>query len=216
MSFVEENTAIAETLKIIEVLKENNYKCDVRMDECVAHDTLFSLPDIAKILGYSSRRCAIRNIILSEKHHVYVKTKGGMQMVNYITFEGLRQLLTNSRKIEAVNFAKCLGIDIKYTSYLCSETDTIMRIMQAFSNENMIRQYKVKKFAIDLYFTDYKLAIECDEDHYDKEKDSKREKEIIETLGCKFIRYKPYSKDFNIFSVISEIFYNIKNQVSKK
>ena len=38
--------------------------------------------------------------------------------------------------------------------------------MQAFNGEEMIHQFSAGKYRIDLYFPEYKLAIECDEfDH---------------------------------------------------
>ena len=38
------------------------------------------------------------------------------------------------------------------------------------------------------------------------EKDNLREDIIKKELNCIFIRYKPYSKDFNIFSIINKIY----------
>ena len=58
----------------------------------------------------------------------------------------------------------------------------------------MQTQYSVLGFRFDLYFYDYKLAVEvdefgdCDRDRYNEEK---REKKLKEELGCKFIRINP-------------------------
>ena len=40
--------------------------------------------------------------------------------------------------------------------------------------------------------------------------DENREKEINEILNCKFIRYKPYDNDFNIFNLLNRIYLHIK------
>ena len=75
----------------------------------------------------------------------------------------------------------------------------------------MVTQYKIDKYLIDLYFLDYKLAIECDENHTDIEYDNKRQQYVEYALGCKFIRYKPYDKNFNIFSLLNDIYVHISN-----
>lgn len=73
-------------------------------------------------------------------------------------------------------------------------------------------QYSVDKYRIDLYFIDYKLAIECDENRHNskKENDEIRQNYIESKLNCKFIRYNPEEKDFNIFKVIGEIYEHLK------
>ena len=57
-------------------------------------------------------------------------------------------------------------------------------------------------YKIDLYFHDYKLAIEVDEKgHKDRNIDQeiKRQKAIEKEIDCEFIRTNPEEKDFNIF-----------------
>ena len=44
------------------------------------------------------------------------------------------------------------------------------QIMQAFNGEEMIHQFSVGKYRIDLYFPRSRLVIECDEfDHCDRD-----------------------------------------------
>ena len=69
-------------------------------------------------------------------------------------------------------------------------------------------QYYIDGYKIDLYFPDYNLAIEVDEfNHKDRDKlyENKREEYIKEKLGCKFIRFNPDEKNFNIGNIISNI-----------
>ena len=74
------------------------------------------------------------------------------------------------------------------------------------------------EYRIDLYFHDYKLAIEIDENEQSNrniEYEIKRQKAIEEELGCEFIRINLEKEDFNIFKVITEILRYIK-QSSKE
>ena len=64
-----------------------------------------------------------------------------------------------------------------------------------------------------MYFNDYKLAIEIDENvHSDRNIDYelKRQKAIEQELGCKFIRIDPDKEYFDIFRNMNEIFRHIK------
>ena len=68
--------------------------------------------------------------------------------------------------------------------------------MSSFEGENMQTQYNVLSYRIDLYFHDYKLAIEIDENEHSERNidyEIKRQKE-----------------GFNIFRTINEIFKYIK------
>ena len=78
----------------------------------------------------------------------------------------------------------------------------------------MIQQYFVcnQKYKIDLYFPKYNLAIECDEHgHNDRNPkyDYIRETEIKKEIDCKFMRFNPDDKSFNLFKFINKIFQQI-------
>ena len=86
--------------------------------------------------------------------------------------------------------------------------------MKVFRGEKIIFQHTIGKHRIDLYFPDHKLAIECDEfGHKDRylKKEIRRQIYLERKLKCKFIRYNPDMKGFNIFDTINEIFQHIKN-----
>ena len=77
-------------------------------------------------------------------------------------------------------------------------------LMDAFEGGNMQFEYRVLGYRIDLYFHDYKLAIEVDEKvNKDRNIDHeiKRPKALEKELGCEFIRIDPDEKDFNISKV---------------
>ena len=90
--------------------------------------------------------------------------------------------------------------------------------MDAFEGENLQTQYSVLGYRIDLYFHDYKLAIEVDEKgHKDRNIDHEiqRPKALEKEPGCKFIRIDPDKEDFNIFKAINEIHRHIKKSTKK-
>ena len=74
--------------------------------------------------------------------------------------------------------------------------------------KKMQTQYSVLGYRIDLYFHDYKLAIEVDEKGL---KDSninhqiERQKAIEKKLGCEFTRINPDKEIFNTFKAVNEI-----------
>ena len=66
---------------------------------------------------------------------------------------------------------------------------------------------------IDLYFHEYKLAIEVDElGHADRNlsNEVKRQKALEKELGCVFIRINPDEKNFNIIKEINKIYRHFK------
>jgi hypothetical protein len=111
----------------------------------------------------------------------------------FLYFEGLKLVLLKrfktiiitrqSRKRSSYEFANAIGIDIKSISFACIEASSIEHIFTTFKGEEIIEQYKIDNYIIDLYFPKYKLAIECDEKGHNiltnKLKDVIREKTII-------------------------------------
>src|SRR5699024_1697975 len=122
---------------------------------------------------------------------------------------GMKSLVSSSNMPNAIGLCNYLGIEIGGYNNVKKEHRTLFQIMQAFSGEDMQRQYPVSrgKYRIDLYFPKYKLAIECDEfGHFDRPEgyDENRQQYIENRLGCHFIRYNPDSEDFSIFKVINK------------
>ena len=85
----------------------------------------------------------------------------------------------------------------------------------------MQTQNGVLGYKIELFFHDYKLAIEVDKNgHSDRNIDYeiKRQKTIEQEFGCELIRIDPDKEYFNIFNAISEIFRSsiqLCNQLTK-
>ena len=100
-----------------------------------------------------------------------------------------------------------------------TKEQTVLRsIKDAFEGEDMQTQYTVIGYRIDLYFHEYKLAIEVDElGHNDRNIDYEiqRQRAIEKELGCVFIRINPDEEKFNIFTAINKIHRHIKRSTKK-
>ena len=98
------------------------------------------------------------------------------------------------------------------------EQTIINTIKDVFEGEDMQTQYTVIGYRIDLYFHEYKLAIEVDElGHADRNinNEIERQKALEKELNCVFIRINPSEKDFNFFKEINKIHRHIKKSFKK-
>ena len=88
------------------------------------------------------------------------------------------------------------------------ETQTIGFIENTYKDSvEMIRQYYIGLYRVDLYFSKYKIVVECDEfGHNDRDPnyELKREQYLI-SLGNTIIRYNPNESDFNLSNVLRKI-----------
>jgi len=111
-------------------------------------------------------------------------------------------LLKNSYKLRQIELSKK---NITHPILIYIETATIGFISEIFKDFNIKKQYRVNKYLIDLYFIDYKIAVECDEDHHKSniKNDKEREEIIKKELNCCFIRFTP-NKD-NLTLIINTI-----------
>ena len=94
------------------------------------------------------------------------------------------------------------------------EKTIINSIKDTFEGENIQTEYSVLGYKIDLYFHEYKLAIEVDElGHTNRNinNEIERQKALEKELNCIFIRINPDEKDFNIFKEINKIYYTLKS-----
>ena len=126
----------------------------------------------------------------------------------YMLTEHAFQLLKNSfnlrnRYIVNINDnVKCVNIG------MCIENQTIGFIENAYSVAfNVKRQYIIDKYRVDLYFIDYKLVVECDENNHndrDQIKEKIRENHIS-SLGNTILRFNPNNIKFDLSNVLREI-----------
>ena len=135
--------------------------------------------------------------------------RGGHNKIIYMLTEDAFELLNNSfnlRNRYIVNLSdnvKCIN-----NIGMCIENQTIGFIENAYSGIlNVKRQYTFGKYRVDLYFIDYKLVIECDENNHD-DRDPIQEKNrenYITSLGNKIIRFNPNDSGFDLSTVLREI-----------
>ena len=121
-------------------------------------------------------------------------------------------VIMHCRTPESCKFKRNLGFKL-HNVINCKEQTVLESIKDSFEGENMQTQYSVLCYKIDLYFHEYKLAIEVDElGHNDKNIDYEIQiqKAIEKELGCVFIRINPDQQNFNIFKAINEIDRHIK------
>ena len=137
-----------------------------------------------------------------------IKQNGGQNKITYLLREEAFEILKNSYNLRN-RYIVDLSENIKQINIgMCIENQTIGFISNAYSNMiNVKRQFTIGKYRADLYFVDYKLVIECDENNHD-DRDSENEKirELyITSLGNKIIRYNPNEKGFDLSNVLREI-----------
>jgi very-short-patch-repair endonuclease len=153
----------------------------------------------------------IHYIIENNKHKI-IKQYGGQNKMDYILTEAAFELLKNSYNLRN-RYIVNVNDNIKQINVcMCIENQTIGFIENSFKDIfNMKRQFIIGKYRVDLYFIDYKLAVECDEFNHD-DRDTIKEKlreEYILSLGNKIIRYNPNEKHFDLSNVLREINTNI-------
>ena len=104
--------------------------------------------------------------------------------------------------------ARSLGISPLSPTGLSAEERTISEIMRAFKHLISIRQFRIYRYSVDLYFPDQRIAIECDEGAhrgYSRDAENRRQQYIEEQLQCTFVRYNPDDPYFHVGDVINQI-----------
>ena len=102
------------------------------------------------------------------------------------------KIIMNCRTDESCKFKKDLGFKI-HDVINTKEQTVISTITDAFEEENMQTQHSVLGYRIDLYFHEYRLAIEVDElGHNDRSADYEiqRQRALERERDCVFIRIK--------------------------
>ena len=197
-------------LSVAKKIQDENIQCEIIFNE-ESPFTLYKSNDIAVYLGLKKIRNSTCNFSDKEKVIRSSVTNGGIQLTIFLKIFGKKRLLAKSRKQKVMDFANIIGLEAHSFVIPSVEATTLKCITEAFSGEDMKEQFGIKNYRIDMYFPDYKLAIECDDSGHNKVKDEERMQEIMESLGCTFIRYEPYSKSFCIFKVINDIYTHIAN-----
>jgi very-short-patch-repair endonuclease len=142
----------------------------------------------------------------------------GYILTYLIDLDEIKKILSTCRSIKKQELCKLLNIPI-HNIALVKEEKYNGIIHKVFKNESMVDQYKCGKYKIDLYFTHYKIAIECDEFNHkdrDPEYEKIREDFIKKNLDCTFIRYNPDEPNFDIYGVLNKIHDTIVSKINNK
>jgi very-short-patch-repair endonuclease len=134
--------------------------------------------------------------------------RGGHNRIDMFLTDETFNLVKNSynlknRYIKQIN-ENCGHVNVVMTI----ETQTIGFIENSFSDAlKLKRQKRIGPYYIDLYFEDYNLAIECDEnDHNDRcEIYEKNREQFLLEKNITIIRYNPNHKNFDLSYVLRKI-----------
>ena len=175
--------------------------------------------NLDELLYLSSQKCnMVKHLIKNYKENIhYIVEKdnfkntpkyGGQNKIVFMLTESVYELLKNSYNLRN-RYIVDISDKVKYVNIgMCIENQTIGFIENAYSNMlNVKRQYGFGKYRADLYFIDYKLVIECDENNH-TDRDAIQEKvreDYILSLGNKIIRYNPNASSFDLSNVLREI-----------
>lgn len=156
--------------------------------------------------------------IIKKAHNIKKDGSGGHNKETYLLTDECYGLIKDNYNLKHRYLTKIFG-DIKNFNFLMSlETQTIGWIENSYKDvEDTKRQYVIGTYKVDLYFNDYNLVVECDENNHkdrDKNKELERQEFIIST-GKTIIRYDPNNKDFDLSFVLREIHKFIKNYSNK-
>ena len=183
--------------------------------------------DVAAAIGIKKVRITVKNY--NETEIVFPDRRKKYNIITYrrykdsfrrddrmilITNQGLMRLLSSSRMSDSIELANFFNINTYNHKFTPIETSTLKIIQEAFSGEPMTTQHQVGNYRIDLYLSARKIAIECDERNHsdrDPEHEINRENVIKKELNCEFIRYNPNASNFNIISVINQVYKKIIN-----
>ena len=172
----------------------------------------FYASDIATVLGIKNVRTSIKNFDATEIVTPELRTKYNLitykqyekgprrdESVILLTENGARRLLSNSRTPAAERLRSLLD-DKKYYYKSIPEMNFVVCIQKAFLGEKIELQKTVLGYRVDLYFTDYKIAVEFDESHHNCQTadDAIRQSRIEKELNCIFVRVKPTDDIFEI------------------
>ena len=174
----------------------------------------FVAKDVAVVLGYKKHNAMYRRLSDKDKIRINPQNNDSYKLVNsndeietnknikillLLTTNGLVTVinrctnLTIEKKRSIIESFRNNGCDLNLIALSRDEIeflDLLESVLEPFGY-NCIRQYRCNGYRIDLYIEDLKVAIEYDENShitYSYESQEGRQKEIEESLGCRFIR----------------------------
>ena len=179
--------------------------------------------EIASLLGYTNTTKVILNNDYKCNQIVFKDFPGEkipelQHNTILISRDGAVEILIKTRKRispDVLHILKRFGIDTTNRKCLTKEQQTLSALTNSFKTEKFEYQFKVGRYYLDLYFPEYKIVVECDENgHADRKPYKERERMdfVNEKLGLtddNWIRFNPDEKDFDVSKVIGKIYTRI-------
>ena len=218
IEFIDENGKVVSEKDELNDLMVYHY--DVRHE---FSEEYFVGYEIASLLGYTNTTKVILNNV-SKCNQIVFKDFPGEKIPELqhntilISRDGAVEILIKTRKRispDVLHILKRFGIDTTNRKCLTKEQQTLSALTNTFKTEKFEDQFKIGRYYLDLYFTDYKIVVECDENgHSDRKPGDERERmdyvnEKLEITDLNWIRYNPDDKDFDISKVMGQIYIKI-------
>jgi very-short-patch-repair endonuclease len=176
--------------------------------------------DIMPLFKYSQKINVTRHLKKNYKENIHYiikpifiditikKRHGGSNRVEYMLTDLTFDMLKTTFNIRNNYITNSVNIKLINQYAMCIENQTIGFIENTYNNiVNMRRQYNIGKYRVDLYFTDYNIIIECDENnHIDRDIEYEKEREIyLLSLKNTIIRFNPNDPLFDLSNVLNRI-----------
>ena len=179
--------------------------------------------EIASLLGYKNPAQTILNNVskcnqLEFRDYPGIKEPALNPKTILITSDGAIEILLKTRKRispDVLHILKKFNIDTTNRKCLTKEQQTLSSITDVFKTEKFEDQFKIGSYYLDLYFSEHKIVIECDENgHADRKPYKERERmdyvnETLQIDDSHWIRFNPDEHDFDITRVIGQIYRKI-------
>lgn len=186
-----------------ERFKDFAVKHELEIVKETSQDIYIHIGSITKLLGFSQLHSATKHFTATEKCKLPYKTKGGPQKITCFNKHAVLKILCSSRKQKAVQLCKELDVPL-VIKFVTPETTFIGAVLQTFKGHEMIQQYKVENYFIDLYFPQYNIAVEFDEyaHLHRRREDIQRQNCLLLKLNCIIIRV---FQDDNLYEALNKI-----------
>ena len=159
----------------------------------------FKADDVCKALGYASTKHAL----VKKKSLNSLIEEYELEMEPGFKKEGQQPYV--SKESVCLLVSKCKNIAAEMIDRFDLRDKHINSIITVFEHERFETRFNIGSYRIDLYFLDRKLAIECDKGNRSQSEETARQQYIKNVLSCKFIRFNPDEKNFDILKVIGRI-----------
>ena len=178
--------------------------------------------EISALLGYKNIAQTLKNV--SKSNQLIISEYPGVKEPEInpktilISRDGAIEILLKTRKRispDVLHLLKKIHIETTNMKCLTKEQQTLSAITNSFKTEKFEDQYKIGSYYLDLYFTEYKIVVECDENgHADRKPYKERERmdyvnKELDIDDSNWIRYNPDEKDFDISKMIGRIYIKI-------